>query len=604
MVAPPPDLKISDWADQYRKLPKETSAEPGQWRTERAPYQRRIMDSINDPEVEKVVVMSSSQVGKSEIVINVMGYYIDVDPCPMLMIQPTIETAQDFSKRRIAPSIKAADSLREKVADSKSKSGNNTILMKSFPGGFLALGGANSPAGLASRPIRILLADEIDRYPESAGSEGDPLKLAEKRTTTFWNKKKVYVSTPTIKDASRIEDEYKKGTQEKWKLKCPHCGDYQYIHLQNVKFEYEKDKKGNYKVWDLKYECTECHSKFDEHTWKNQSGKWVAENDDVIKTRSFHLNAFVSPWTPWEEIIEEWLTVKKDPEQYKVFKNTMLGLPWEEKGEIEDEEFLLKRREEYEADVPDGVLLLTAGVDVQDDRLEYEIAGWGKGQESWGIEYGMIMGAPDMPSTWQMLSDKLDQTFRTESGKGMKVTCTCVDSGGHFTSDVYKFCKKNEHRRIFAIKGRGGPGIPLIDKIYRSKKENAAVFILGVDSGKSTIMSRLKIKERGDGYCHFPANKERNYDRSYFQGLISEKLVRRKRSGQYRMVWEKISPNQRNEPLDLRNYALAALNILNPSFDALEKRLKQKGNGSVSTSNSKSRRKKKRRGVVNKGVSV
>jgi phage terminase large subunit GpA-like protein len=599
-VAPPPSLTISEWADRYRKLSSETSAEPGQWRTDRAPYQRGIMDAVSDPDVEKIVVMSSSQVGKSEIILNVIGYFIDNDPCPMLLIQPTIETAQDFSKRRIAPMIRDTEVIRDKVADSKTRDTNNTILMKVFPGGFLAIGGANSPAGLASRPIRILLADEIDRYPDSAGSEGDPLALAEKRTITFWNKKKIYVSTPTIKGISRIEDEYEQGTQEKWCLKCPNCGKYQFINLYGIKFEYEKDEKGNYKVWDVNFQCPDCLEKFNELTWKGRPGKWIADNPNVKGARSFHLNSFVSPWVSWEEIIKEWLRVKKDPEQYKVFKNTVLGQTWEEKGEIESEDFLLERREEYPADLSGGVLLLTAGVDVQDDRLEYEVVGWGKGQESWGIEYGFIMGRPDDPTTWQLLSDKLDQVYYFKNGLGLKVACTCVDSGGHYTSEVYRFCKANEHRRIFAVKGKGGPGIPLIHKIYRSKKENAAVFILGVDSGKSTIMSRLKIKQPGDGYCHFPLQEERGYDRQYFKGLISEKLVRRKRNGQIRLVWEKINESQRNEPLDIRNYALAALNILNPNFESLEKRLKSGKKSETDTAKTP----KRRRGVIRKGIQI
>lgn len=603
-VAPPPNLTVSEWADQNRILSSETSAEPGRWRTDRAPYQREIMDAINDPDIEKIVVMSSSQVGKSEIINNIIGYYIDIDPCPMLMIQPTIETAQDYSKRRIAPMIRDTETLKEKVSDSKSRDGNNTILMKSFPGGFLAIGGANSPAGLASRPIRVLLADEIDRYPESAGSEGDPLALAEKRTTTFWNKKKVYVSTPTIEDISRIEDEYNNGTQEKWKIKCPNCEEYQYIELKNIEFEHEKDEKGNYRVWDIKYKCPDCGFQYDEYTWKAQPGKWIADNPGVKSVRSFHLNAFVSPWTPWKEIIEEWLKSKKDPDKLKVVKNTLFGQTWKETGEIEDEDFLLERREEYKADLPDGVLLLTCGVDVQDNRLEYEVVGWGHGEESWGIEYGYILGRPDDPKTWQQLSDKLDQVYKFENKKGLKIACTCIDSGGHFTSEVYKFTKVNEHRRIFAIKGMGGPGYPLLHKLSKTKKENAILITLGVDDGKSTIYSRLKrIKSPGPGYFHYPINKDRGYDRAYFQGLISEKKVPRKKQGQIKMVWEKIREHQANESLDLRNYAYAALKLANPNFEKMEKRLKEgKINNKPSNTPPKSPRRK--RGVINKGVQI
>ncbi|MDO6355292.1 phage terminase large subunit family protein [Caloramator sp. CAR-1] len=596
-VAPPPRLKISEWADKNRRLSSETSAEPGPWRTDRAPYQREIMDSLNDSKIEKVVVMSSSQVGKSEMINNIIGYYIDIDPGPMLLIQPTLEMAQDYSKRRISTMIRDTECLRNKVSDSKSRDLNNTILMKVFPGGFLAIGGANSPAGLASRPVRILLADEVDRYPISAGTEGDPLMLAEKRTITFWNRKKVFVSTPTIKGASRIEMEYEQGTQEKWCLKCPNCGEYQFINLYGIKFNYDKDDKGNYKVWDVKFQCPNCLESFDEFTWKNQPGKWIASNPEAQGVRSFFLNAFVSPWYSWENIILEWLRVKNDPEQYKVFKNTILGESWEEKGNVEDEEMLLKRCEEYEAELPEGVLILTAGVDVQDDRLEYEVVGWGKGYESWGIEYGKILGSPEMPSTWQMLLDKLTKSYSFKDGTSLTVACTCIDSGGHFTSEVYKFCKENEYRRIFAIKGKGGQGINYIFKVSRTRKENAALFTIGVDNGKAKIMSRLKIKEPGPGYCHFPNG--RGYDRTYFRGLTSERIVRKKINGQIKLVWEKIN-DTRNEPLDVRNYATAAIEILNPTFEEIEKRLKALKEGIEYTE----QRPKRKYGVIKKGIEV
>jgi phage terminase large subunit GpA-like protein len=574
-VAPPPRLTISEWADRNRKLSRETAANPGQWRT--APYQREIMDCVTDPRIEKVVVMSSSQVGKSEIINNVIGYYIDVDPGPMLMVQPRIEDAEDYSKRRIAPMIRDTEVLAEKVADSKTRDVNNTILMKVFPGGFLAMGGANSPAGLASRPIRILLCDEVDRFPDSAGSEGDPIKLAEKRTITFWNRKMIFVSTPTIKGVSRIEQEYELGTQEKWCVECPNCGNYHAIVLRDIRFEHEVHEAGNRKIYqvdDVFWRCPTCLEQFDEHTMKRQPAKWIAENPIAINNgvRSFWLNTFVAQWVSWKKIVKEFLESKDDPEKLKVFYNTTLGESWEDRGEQMEEDTLLNRRESFPADLPDGVLLLTAGVDTQDDRLEYEIVGWGHGHESWGIEYGVIIGRPDNPQTLQQLDDVLNRVYRFADGKGLKVACTCIDSGGHFTSEIYKYTKRNEHRRILAVKGQGGPGIPLIHKLTRKNKENALLVILGVDDGKSQIYSSLRVEEPGPKYCHFPL--DRGYDRFYFQGLLSEKLVPRKKNGVTRYVWEKISSSARNEALDVRNYALAAREILNPNYDALERRLK------------------------------
>jgi len=593
-LAPPPKLTVSQWADSRRKLSAENSAEPGQWRTDRAPYQREIMDCVTDPQVEKVVIKASSQTGKSEIVNNVIGYYIDIDPGPLLMIQPTIEIAQDYSKRRITPMVKDTEVLAAKVADSKTRDLNNTILMKVFPGGFLAMAGANSPAGLASRPIKVLLCDEVDRYPESAGGEGDPIALGEKRTITFWNRKKIFASTPTDKDVSRIDTEYELGTQEEWRVKCPGCGKHHFIVLRDIQFKYDKheqNKKFVYVVHEVRWRCPDCLNEYDEYTMKRQPAAWFANNPAALENgiRSFRLNSFVSPWYSWKRIVQEFLESKNDPELFKVFVNTVLGESWEERGEIDDESILLDRREEYEAELPDGVLILTLAADTQDDRLEYEVIGWGHGEESWGIEKGVIWGKPDDKSTWQLLDDKLDKTWHFADGIGLVVACACIDSGGHFTENVYQYCGSRLNKRVFAIKGEGGSGIPLVYKISRNNKYKLPLILLGVDSGKTSIMQRLKIKQPGIKYCHFPVQEERGYDQMYFKGLISEKQVIRKVKGQAVKVWENIAKDKRNEPLDLRVYNLAALQLMKPNFDALEKRLKEITSGSVAVSGSSSK---------------
>lgn len=570
--APPPRLTVSQWADENRMLSSESSAEPGRWHTDRAPYQREIMDAINQPDVEKIVIMSSSQVGKSEILNNTIGYYIDLDPCPILLIEPSIEMAEDYSKRRIAPMLRDTGCLSEKVSDSKSRDSNNTILSKTFPGGMLGMGGANSPSGLASRPIRVLLCDEVDRYPDSAGTEGDPVKLAEKRTITFWNRKKVYVSSPGVKGASRIEYEYERGTRERWCLRCPECGEYVFVGLPGMVYQAQKDEKGNYQVTEIAFLCPRCAAAAPELTWKAQPGQWIAENPAAKGTRSFHLNAFASPWYTWERIIAEYLAVKDDPEQYKVFVNTMLGETYEVKGEIENEEFLASRVENYGAELPEGVLFLTAAVDTQDDWLEYEVVGWGKGEESWSIRHGRIAGKPDRAGTWDELDLELKATYRFADGVGLTVTCTFIDSGGHYTSDVYEYCKRNELSRVFAIKGIGGAGIPLVYKISRTKKEQAYLIILGVDEGKTGVMNALKVDKPGPFYCHFP--KADGYDAGYFKGLISERLVPRKKNGMTSLIWEKVTPDARNEPFDIRNYARAAFKLANPKLDEYENSLR------------------------------
>lgn len=592
--APPPKLTVSQWAERYRKLSPESSSSPGQWHS--ADYQVEVMDAVTDSTIEKVVMMWSAQLGKTEIEMNIAGYYIHQDPSSIMAVLPNKDPiAKDWSRDRLAPMIRDTEVLRNLVSDPKSRDGENSTLHKKFPGGLIVIAGANSPSDLASRPVRILLFDEIDKYGMTA--EGDPISIAEKRSVTYWNRKKILVSTPTLEGVSKIEDEYKKGTQEKWHLKCPECGNYNFLNIYGMKFDHEWLSEGVASVSNITFKCEHCFNEFDEHTWKRQKGKYIAENPNVKGIRSFHLNAFYSLFYHWDDIIKEWLEAKKDPQKLMVVFNTLFGLPFKEKLDIEDEEKLLARREEYKADLPEGVLLLTCGVDTQDDRLEYEIVGWGKGDESWGIEFGMIIGKPDDKATWQMLDDKLNKIYKFENGQGLKVYCTFVDSGGHFTSEVYKYCKKNEYRRIFAIKGMGGSGIPLIKNISRNNKANVMLVFLGVDDGKTMIMSALKVKQPGARYYHYPLDEKRGYDRTYFNKLLSEKQVIKKVKGRNKYVWENIASDGRNEALDTRNYALAAKEILKPNYEEIEKRLKSSSFGV----NNPAKKPRKRRGVLKKG---
>ncbi|MFX3673297.1 MAG: phage terminase large subunit family protein [Paenisporosarcina sp.] len=586
VLAPPPKLKVSEWADAYRQLSKEASAEPGKWRTDRAPYQREIMDAVNDPKAESVIVMSSSQVGKSEIINNIIGYYIDYDPSPILLLMPTLEMAESYSKDRIASMIRDTTVLSKKVGDSKSRDGNNTLLHKKFPGGHLSLVGANSPASLASRPIRIVLADEVDRFPVSAGTEGDPLTLAHQRTKTFWNRKKVSVSTPTVKDASRIEAEYNDSTMEQWCISCPSCGFFQPYTWAQIRFE------------PVGMACISCKEEHVEYEWKQRPGKWIARMDS--ENRGFHLNALASPWESWSNIIKEFKKAKhKGVEMLKTWTNTTLGESWEEQQDEQDIDQLIKRRDKYVAEVPDGVLVLTAGVDVQDDRLEVEIVGWGMDEVSYGISYQIFYGDIGQQEVWSNLDDFLQKEWAYEDGSRIILSAVCIDSGGHYTQDVYRFCKEREHRRIFAIKGKGGIGVPFIGKATRNNRERAALFTLGVDAGKELIISRLKVDfENKAGYCHFPINEERGYDEAYFIGLTSEKRRISYYKGQPKVEWIKKS-GARNEPLDLRNYATAAFKILNPLMEVLHER--RKSGQSFLQAPAQGVKKKKRR-VMSKGL--
>jgi phage terminase large subunit GpA-like protein len=559
VVAPPPDLTVSQWADRERRLSSESSAEPGRWKTDRAPYQREIMDALNDPATETIVVMSSAQVGKTEILLNIIGYYIDQDPAPILLLQPTLEMAEAFSKDRLAPMLRDTPALKGKVKDPRSRDSGNTLLHKQFPGGHITMAGGNSPASLSSRPIRILLADEVDRYPVSAGSEGDPLSLAERRTSNFWNRKKVYVSTPGVRGMSRIEAAYENSTQEQWCLPCPSCGKLQPLTWAQLHFE------------DLTLECVHCGARHTEVAWKRQEGQWVARKEHPV--RGFHLNALASPWKTWSAIVAEFKEAKRiGPEGLKAWVNTVLGETWEEEGDVVEEDALRTRQDHYGAEVPDGVLVLTAGVDTQDDRLEVEVVGWGLGKESWSIEYRTIYGDPGQNAVWEQLDEFLGRFWSFTSGQLIGISCTCVDSGGHFTDQVYRFCKAREHRRIFAIKGKGGPGNPaIVGKPTRNNRHRTALFTLGVDTLKELFFSRLKVEDPGPGYCHFPKGPEKGHDRAYYLGITSEKKMLRYRKGRPYIEWVKRGSGIRNEPLDCRIYATGALEIFNPDLEKLAK---------------------------------
>ena len=594
VLSPPPELTVSQWADEYRRLSPEASAEPGRWNTDRAPYQREIMDAINDARCEEVIIMSSAQVGKTELILNIIGYYIDYDPSPILVLQPTLEMAQTFSKDRLAPMLRDTPALKGKVKDARSRDSGNTILHKTFPGGHITMVGANSAAGLASRPIKVVLMDEVDRYPASAGTEGDPIKLAEKRTTTFWNRKKIKVSTPTIKGRSPIEKEFLVSSMEEWNVPCPCCGKYQPYEWSRVHFS------------DVTMECKFCREHISERDWKSSSGKWIAAKENNRK-RGFHLNELASPWKHWEDIIEDFKAAERDRKQgdiekLKTFINTALGEPWEERGEAADDNALLSRRERYNADLPDGVLLVTAGVDVQDNRLEAEVTGWGKGYESWGISYKKVMGSPEKEDTWDKLEQFLDTEFYFENGNSLLIAATCVDTGGHFTTEAYKFLKKmrRKQKKIFGIKGMGGEGIPLINKISTNNVEKIPIFILGVDSGKEILITRLQTVDEGPGYCHFPINADRGYDETYIKGLTSEQRVVHIKDGRAVVKWVKKS-GTRNEPLDLRNYSTAAAEILRPDWEVLEKKIRQGINYMKKQPKERPNRKK---GVMNSGIQV
>ncbi len=533
------------------------------------------MDACNDKLVHTIVVQKSSQVGYTETLLNIIGYYINQDPSPILLINPTLEMSEVFSKTRLAPMLRDTPCLQGAVADARSRDSNNTLLMKNFRGGVLALAGANSPAGLASRPIRVVLCDEVDRFPMSAGSEGDPISLAIKRTTTFHNRKVILGSSPTIKGVSRIEKAFLDSDQRRFYVPCIHCNAMQYLQWSQVKWE-----KGQPET--AVYLCTHCgQSIAEKHKgWMLARGEWRPETPTVQGVAGFHLNELYSPWKRWKDVATDFLRAKNDVALLQTFVNTSLGETWEEIGERRDPTSLQSRAENYSSStIPRRVLYLTCGVDVQDDRIELEVIGWRKERqdtppESWGVEYRILYGDPAMATLWETLDAYLMQEWLIQDGRVLRIGATCVDSGGHHTAQVYAFCSSRINRHIYAIKGVPG-GKPLwVQRPTKSIKYRANVWLVGTETGKAAWYARLRIAEEGSGYCHFPVT----YPESFYIGLTAEQVQTKFVKGRPVREWV-CKKGHRNEPLDIRVYALAALEARPINWEALCR--EQQGEASV-----------------------
>lgn len=511
------------------------------------------MDSLHDKALETIVVMSSAQVGKTEILNNTVGFFIAQEPSPILVVQPTVEMGETWSKDRLAPMLRDTPALADKVRDPRSRDSGNTTLHKVFPGGHITIAGANSAAGLASRPIRIVLCDEVDRYPPSAGTEGDPISLARRRTATFWNRKVLLTSTPTVKGMSRIEAEWELSDQRRYFVPCPHCGHEQTLRWAQVRWPDGRPR-------EARYHCEECGAEWSENERRAavRRGRWIATAEGNGSTAGFHINEIYSPWTRLPDMVRAFLEAKGQPEKLKTWVNTSLGETWEEDSERVDGHALMARVEAWEK-APAKVLVVTCGVDVQDDRIEVERIGWGVDEESWSLEHRILYGDPSSPDLWRELDAYLLDATEREDGTKLPVHAACVDSGGHHTQAVYRFCKDRFRRRVYAIKGMAGPGKPVWPKrASKNNKVGALLFLIGVDAGKDAVYARLKVREPGPGYCHFPKGREPQYFEQLTAEIVQTKYVKGFPTRVY------ILPGgRRNEALDCRVYGYAALQALN-----------------------------------------
>lgn len=509
------------------------------------------MDAFNDPSVREVVVMKAAQIGWTEVINNTIGFHVDQEPAPVMLMQPTLEMAEAWSKDRLAPMIRDTPCLRGRIADPKARDSGNTLLHKRFEGGHLTIVGANSPSSLASRPIRILLCDEVDRFPMSAGTEGDPINLAKKRTATFGNRKILMGSTPTVKGASRIEAAFGESDQRFYFVPCLACGEFQRLVWSQVRWDEGKPETAH-------YVCEHCGVLIADADKPEmlRRGEWRSSKP-FAGIAGFHISEIYSPWTTWPEMAVAFVRAKRLPETLQTWVNTALGESFEVAGSTVEPDSLLARRETYGPEsIPAEAVLLTVGGDVQDDRIELQLVAWGSGERCWIVEQRVFRGDPGKPELWQEVDEYLLQGFTREDGRRMFVEAAAIDSGGHNTQAVYQFVTTRKRRRVWAIKGMGGAGkLGWPKKATRTAKSRAMVFVIGVDTIKAVLYGRLgKVLEPGPGYIHLP----QDVDAEFVKQLTSEKAVTKYVRGRAQMVWEPREKGIRQEAQDCWVYAYAA----------------------------------------------
>ena len=613
---------MPEWADRFRKLAKEAGSTSGNWRTSTVEVARGAMLAVTEPGVHKITVMVCTQLMKTALIENTFGYFAHLDPGPMMITQPKEDAAEQFSKERITPLIRATPKLRALFAGSRTRNADETLLYKAFPGGFLALAGAGSPDNLARRPIRVAMMDEIDKYPIT--KEGNPIDLVDERMATFANWLSIRACSPTIADESLIEASYNEGDQRQASVECPHCQHRQFLDFfKHV--HWEKDEaSGEHRPSTAQIHCEACGAAWSEgqrlkalrttrwhqtkpfhccgtrrdpiedyiRAWSEQAQEesdtaplervwswWASDRWAVYRAicpecgrfavdnehASFTASKLFSPWPKDAppKIAAKWIAAKDDPDKRVTFDNTQMGRPHRRQSAKDiAAESLMRRAEQWPADVPDGVGVITAGLDTQDDRVEIEFVGWGHGEESWSIDFVVVEGDPATEELWARVDRELLRTFKRADGREFAVTAACVDSGGHHTQQVYKFAKARLGRKIWAVKGqsaRNGERSPVWPTTRPSAKNRTKFkpVVIGTNSAKDSIRWRLGIEEPGPGYTHFNAKR----DLGWYVQLVAERLLTKVVGGRRFTVWD-LPKGKANEALDCRVYAYAALMAL------------------------------------------
>lgn len=572
-IKPPPIITVSEWADKNRMLPSKTSSEPGKWRTERTPYLREIMDELSHmSKTKEVVFMKGAQVGGTEAGNNWLGYIIDYMPSTVMVVWPALPDVKKNSKLRIDPLLEHTPALSGKTAGGKNKDKKNTAMFKDFDGGALIMSGANSASSLRSVPAKFLMLDEIDGYPDDVEGEGDPIALVEARQRTFSTRKALKISTPTIKGRSKIEKEYKKSDQRKYHVPCPHCEKKQILDFKNLEYDTITADEGKI-VTHAAYFCQECGEEIREHhkTFMLENGEWIAENPQS-EIAGFHLSALYSPlgWYSWKEICQNWVDAQGNFELLMAFHNTVLGETYEDSGDKPEHDQLYMRRELYDiGTVPRGVVFLTCAVDVQKDRLEAEVIGWGRWKERWSIDMKVIPGDVQNQETWDALADYIQSRFPHHDGYEVGIKMVGIDSG-YETQRVYNFCRKYNPRHVIALKGDmtlqqivGSAKAVDVKESGKINRRGLKLWKVGTNMIKAEIYGDLKKPMPDDilegfppGFIHFP-----QYEMEYFLQLTAEeRSIERDKKGFSKVVWKK--KRERNEILDLHVYNRALASII------------------------------------------
>ncbi len=575
---PLPSMTVSAWADANRMLPS-TSAEPGHWRTDRVPYLRQVMDTLGDETVRDVIFVKSAQVGGSSCGENYLGYLIDQAPCAILSVWQTEKMMKSWSKKRLKPLLEDTPCLAVYFPRSGRRAEHDTIAEKEFPGGFLQMLTAKSTSDLRSTSARVAIAEEIDEWEGEIGDQGDPLEQLRARLRTFWNRKMYMVSTPTLDGFSRIWGEWERSTQHRYLVPCPHCQHKQILRWRDG--ESGQDESGSYRlVWEkddagevipgtAQYICEGCGVLIEERHKMGMllAGGWEPAHPERA-TVGFHINTLYSPLCSWDDIAVAFTKAVRSPALMQAFVNLWLGLPYRSAGESIDAHFLSRRAESYgeDVEVPHGVGVLTAGVDVQGDRLELLVYGWGEGETSWLVQWVQLEGDPGLDQVWADLDGRLLEPWRHASGAPIAISAACVDAG-YQTERVHRFCDQRSNRHIVAVVGRDGRPRKLIEapgaeKYRRSRNQKRPTHVVGVDAAKDLLAARLRLGLREDlsappGYVHFPVG----VDPVFYDQLTAERLVTVYKAARPMRVWRAVE-GRRNESLDMTVYAMAALQLL------------------------------------------